>query len=67
MSLKILKKSPEEDNARKVQDRRMRNVIVHDYGGTDIEQVYSTIQNNLPGLKAAFLDIKKDLLKNDLI
>ena len=44
--------------------RTMRNVIVHDYGGTDIEQVYSTIHNDLPGLKTAFIAIKNDLLNN---
>ena len=27
--------------------RRMRNIIIHDYGKTDIEQVYSTIRNDL--------------------
>ena len=41
--------------------RKMRNLIVHDYGGTDIEQVYSTIHGDLPGLKSVFLAIKKDL------
>lgn len=41
--------------------KAMRNVIVHDYGKTDIEQIYSTIQNDLPILKAAFLEIKSQL------
>ena len=47
--------------------RKMRNVIVHDYGGTDIEQVYSTIHNDLPSLKTAFLAIKNDLINDELI
>lgn len=41
--------------------RRMRNVIVHDYGGTDVKQIYSTIHNDLPELKIAFLKIREDL------
>ena len=46
-----------------VEARRMRNIIVHDYGGTDIEQVYSTINNDLVDLKTSFLSIKSDLTK----
>ena len=30
-----------------VEARKMRNIIVHDYGSTDVEQVYSTIHNDL--------------------
>ena len=41
--------------------RKMRNVIVHDYGGTNIEDVYSTIKNDLPILKAVFLRIKAEI------
>ena len=44
-----------------IQARTMRNIIVHDYGATDIEQVYSTIHNDLPNLKTAFIAIKNDL------
>lgn len=43
--------------------RKMRNVIVHDYGNTDVAQVYSTIRNDLPELKESFLSIQKDILK----
>ena len=43
--------------------RGMRNIIVHDYGGTDIKMVYSVIHNDLPGLKSAFLKIKDELQK----
>lgn len=46
--------------------RSMRNIIVHDYGKTDVEQVYSTICNDLPELKKAFLKIKEDILKESL-
>ena len=41
--------------------RSMRNVIVHDYDGTDVEEVLSTIRNDLPLLKTAFLSIKRDI------
>lgn len=44
--------------------RKMRNIIVHDYAGTDIEQVYSTVQNDLPSLKNAFINIKNDLIND---
>ena len=47
--------------------RKMRNIIVHDYGGTDIEQVYSTIHDDLPDLKSAFIAIKNDLINGELI
>ena len=49
-----------------VDARKMRNIIVHDYVGTDVEQVYSTIQYDLPSLKAAFLAIRNDLLLDEL-
>ena len=42
--------------------RRMRNVIVHDYGSADILQIYSTICDDLPTLKLSLIEIKKDLL-----
>ena len=41
--------------------KHMRNVIVHDYGHIDIEQIYSTIHNDLPVLKILFLNIKKNI------
>ena len=44
--------------------RQMRNIIVHDYGAADLDQVYSTIHNDLPNLKADFINIKNDLLNN---
>ena len=44
--------------------RRMRNIIVHDYVGTDIQQVYSTIKLDLPILKDSFMAIRKDLISN---
>ena len=47
--------------------KKMRNVIVHDYGETDVEQVYSTIRNDLPDLKKAFLAVKNDILFNALV
>ena len=47
--------------------KKMRNIIVHDYGGTDVEQVYSTIRGDLPGLKKAFLAVRNDILFNTLV
>lgn len=43
--------------------RGMRNIIVHDYGGTDIKMVYSVIHNDLTELKIAFNKIKSELQK----
>lgn len=43
--------------------RGMRNIIVHDYGGTDLKMVYSVIHNDLPELKIDFLKIKEELQK----
>ena len=45
--------------------RGMRNVIVHDYGHADVEEVFSTIHNDLPKLKSEFLLIKEELTKNE--
>ena len=42
--------------------RNMRNIIIHDYGKTDAAQVYLVIHKDLPNLKKAFLNIKKDLI-----
>ena len=42
-----------------VPARRMRNIIVHDDGGTGAE---STIHDHLPSLKLAFLTIKNNLV-----
>ena len=47
-----------------ISARRMRNMIVHDYVGTDIQQVYSTIKLDLPMLKDSFMAIRKDLISN---
>lgn len=46
-----------------VYARGMRNIIVHDYSGTDVEQVYKTIHDDLPSLKNDFIAIKNDLLE----
>ena len=43
-----------------ISARRMRNVIVHDYGHVDVEQIYSTIKEDLPLLYDQFLKIRKD-------
>lgn len=31
----------------------MRNILVHDYFGIDLEEIWSAIERDLPGLKAA--------------
>ena len=43
--------------------RAMRNVIVHDYRGTELDTLFLTIHNNLPQLKETFTQILKDLNK----
>lgn len=49
-----------------VPARRMRNIIVHDYGMADVEQVYSILNTDLPSLRAAFLAIRNDVTTNTL-
>ena len=49
-----------------VEARRMRNAIVHDYQGIDVEQVYSTVKNDLSNLRTAFISIKNDLTNGEL-
>ena len=49
-----------------VEARKMRNIIVHDYVGIDVEQVYSTVHNDLPALKVAFAAIRNDLNIDEL-
>lgn len=44
----------------------MRNTIVHDYGERDMEQIYSTIRNDLPALRKAFVAIKNDIVFDTL-
>ena len=58
--------SPKYDRLPWIDVRKMRNIIVHDYVGTDVEQVYSTIQYDLPSLKVAFLAIRNDLISGEL-
>ena len=50
-----------------IDARGMRNIIVHDYGKADVEQVYKTIHNDLPGLKTKFLLIKEELRKDSTV
>ena len=44
--------------------RVMRNIIVHDYGRADVDQIYSTITNDLPALKTAFIEIENNETKS---
>jgi uncharacterized protein with HEPN domain len=39
----------------------MRNVLAHDYFAIDIEQVWATVQNDLPALKSQIETILQDL------
>ena len=47
--------------------RGMQNIIVHDYGNTDVEQVFLTIHNDLTKLKRDFLLVKEELIKDNMI
>ena len=47
--------------------RGMRNIIVHDYGNTDVEQVFKTIHNDLPGLKSRILFVREELKKTNAV
>ena len=47
--------------------RGMRNIIVHDYGKADVEQVFKTIHNDLPGLKSRFLSVREELRKDKTV
>ena len=40
--------------------RKMRNFIIHDYENVAPEIVFLTANEDLPTLKASFLQIKKD-------
>ena len=40
----------------------MRNVLVHDYFGIDVDEVWSTVEDDLPGLKRRV----RTLLANEL-
>jgi uncharacterized protein with HEPN domain len=39
--------------------RGIRNVLIHEYFGVDIEVVWRTIQDDLPGLKMLLMEIEK--------
>lgn len=41
--------------------RKMRNIIVHDYGGADRDIVYKTIKEDLPKLEEDFKKIKEEI------
>ena len=42
----------------------MRNIIVHDYGRADADQIYSTVKSDLPSLRQAFIKIRDKETKN---
>jgi len=37
--------------------RGIRNVLIHEYFGVDVEVVWRTIQDDLPGLKILLMEI----------
>lgn len=39
----------------------MRNILVHDYFSVDIDEVWSTVERNLPDLKANIFSIMDDM------
>jgi len=41
-----------------------RNVVVHDYLGIDLDQVWDIVQDNLPGLKHSVETILAELGEN---
>lgn len=41
--------------------RNMRNIIVHDYGKVDFNQIYTTIKNDLNILYEEFIKVKRDI------
>jgi uncharacterized protein with HEPN domain len=42
----------------------MRNILVHDYFGIDLEEVWSTVEKDLPELKAKLTPILLELLND---
>ncbi len=41
----------------------MRDVLVHDYFGVDLDVLWKTVQQDIPELKMMFIKIMKDLNK----
>jgi uncharacterized protein with HEPN domain len=41
--------------------KAMRNILIHEYWQTDIEEVYDTIKNDLPNLKKLITPILNQL------
>ncbi len=39
----------------------MRNILVHDYFGIDLGEVWTAVERDLPPLKAAVLALLRDL------
>jgi uncharacterized protein with HEPN domain len=39
----------------------MRNVLVHDYFGTDLDEVWRTVERDLPALERAVKDLLNEL------
>ena len=40
-----------------------RNLLVHDYLGVDLEQIWKTVQRDIPQLKAAVIAIQRTALE----
>ncbi|HHY30953.1 MAG TPA: DUF86 domain-containing protein, partial [Syntrophaceticus sp.] len=41
----------------------MRDVLVHDYFGVDLNVLWKTVQQDIPELKMMFVKVMKDLNK----
>ena len=39
----------------------MRDILVHEYFGTDLQLTWETVQKDIPQLKKKLLKIKKDI------
>jgi len=44
----------------------MRDVLIHDYFGVDLERVWGVVRNRLPGLRENITKILADLSKHNL-
>ena len=44
--------------------KAMRNILIHEYWQTDVNEVYNTVKNDLPQLKQLILPIVEKLQSN---
>jgi len=41
----------------------MRNILVHDYFGVDVEEIWAAVERDLPDLKRKLTSILKEMAK----